>query len=142
MRRSRCAGSGQGEKAEDGGAHAAWSGGGNGGGLWGALNTGTIPLAPMTPSMWMARMGLGNAAAEGGRETWTAASTRTTTLLATFGNSRRVDRILERVVCVFLGGRLDINILRWRFFRLRGVEREENKPGWRQLVALLRMRAW
>ena len=38
------------------------------------------------PSMRTALIGLGEAAAEGGRDTWTAALTSTTALLATSGN--------------------------------------------------------
>ena len=70
------------------GAELAYSGGGNGGGPWGASKTGTIlPVsmsAGMTLSMQTVLMGLGDAAAEGGSDTWMAASQR---LLATSGNS-------------------------------------------------------
>ena len=45
------------------------------------------------PSMRTALIGLGEAAAEGGRDTWTAASTSTTALLATSGN---LDALIAR----------------------------------------------
>ena len=88
--------------------------------------------AKNVPSNWTPLKGLGKAAADGGRDVWTPASTNMTVLLATSG-ALRWSRKYSSVVKALFGSRGNED---WVWKRRRELLRlDDDVGGWRRRVA-------